>query len=166
MPNTPVMSLRVPVKHQKLVRRAARALRDDPGMAARITAIMAGKQLPTPCEPALGPFRDQDSALDFIRDRLVAAVKPDEIWLFGSRARGHHRPDSDFDILVVLPDDALLDHAQVFAPIMASGLSCDVVPCHRSDFITEQNQPGSISARAVAEGRAIYRKRALRGVGR
>jgi predicted nucleotidyltransferase len=28
------------------------------------------------------------------------------VWLFGSRARGDHRPDSDWDILVALPDNA------------------------------------------------------------
>ena len=41
---------------------------------------------------------------------LVSAVratfKPAEIWLFGSRARGDSRPDSDWDLLVVLPDNA------------------------------------------------------------
>lgn len=29
-----------------------------------------------------------------------------EVWLFGSRARGDHRPDSDYDILAVVADDA------------------------------------------------------------
>jgi predicted nucleotidyltransferase len=28
-----------------------------------------------------------------------------DLWLFGSRARGDHRPDSDWDLLVVVPDD-------------------------------------------------------------
>lgn len=29
----------------------------------------------------------------------------DDLWLFGSRARGDHRPDSDWDLFVVVPDD-------------------------------------------------------------
>jgi len=41
---------------------------------------------------------------------LVAEIehrlRPDEIWLFGSRARGDHRSDSDWDLLAVLADDA------------------------------------------------------------
>lgn len=37
-----------------------------------------------------------------VRDQLRA----EEVWLFGSRARGDHRPDSDWDLLAVLPDDA------------------------------------------------------------
>lgn len=153
------MSLRVLPKHRKLVRAAARALRDDPKLTAPMAALVAGQPLPAVHEPALGPFRDQASALDFIRDRLVAFLKPEEIWFFGSRARGDHRPDSDFDILVVLPDEAPLDHRRAYEPVMASGLACDVVPCRRSDFMAERGEPGSISARAVTEGRQIYRKR-------
>lgn len=33
--------------------------------------------------------------------RLRKALRPERIILFGSRARGDHRPDSDFDVLVV-----------------------------------------------------------------
>jgi predicted nucleotidyltransferase len=46
--------------------------------------------------------------IDRIRDRMT----PDAIWLFGSRARGDNRGDSDWDILVALhdrADPALLD---------------------------------------------------------
>lgn len=35
----------------------------------------------------------------------AASVRPEAIVLFGSRARGDHRPDSDWDVLVLLPDD-------------------------------------------------------------
>ena len=38
--------------------------------------------------------------------RMCDALHPIDIWLFGSRARGDHRPDSDWDVLVVLADDA------------------------------------------------------------
>ena len=38
--------------------------------------------------------------------RIVAHLRPEEIWLFGSRAEGRARPDSDYDLLAVLPDDA------------------------------------------------------------
>jgi hypothetical protein len=36
---------------------------------------------------------------------LVQHYSPDEIWLFGSRATGAAREDSDWDILVLLPSD-------------------------------------------------------------
>jgi len=36
--------------------------------------------------------------------RIRKALRPDRVILFGSRARGDHRPDSDFDLLVVSRD--------------------------------------------------------------
>ena len=45
---------------------------------------------------------------DLLREivrRIVAAGRPQKIVLFGSRARGDHRPDSDIDLLVVRESD-------------------------------------------------------------
>lgn len=39
-------------------------------------------------------------------DAIEARLAPEAIWLFGSRARGDNRADSDWDIVVALPDDA------------------------------------------------------------
>jgi uncharacterized protein len=41
---------------------------------------------------------------DIVR-RIVEAVGPDRIIVFGSRARGDARPDSDFDVLVIKKSD-------------------------------------------------------------
>jgi uncharacterized protein len=35
--------------------------------------------------------------------RIVPMADPDRVIMFGSRARGDHRPDSDVDLLVVAP---------------------------------------------------------------
>ena len=48
----------------------------------------------------------KESGLDDIVERLKHAYDPERIYLFGSRARGDEGPDSDFDFLVVVPDDA------------------------------------------------------------
>jgi len=45
--------------------------------------------------------RIEGGTLDEIVRRIVAAIDPDKIILFGSRARGDSRPDSDYDLLVV-----------------------------------------------------------------
>jgi predicted nucleotidyltransferase len=39
-------------------------------------------------------------------ERLVAAYQPERIYLFGSHARGDAGPDSDIDLMIVVPDDA------------------------------------------------------------
>jgi predicted nucleotidyltransferase len=45
-------------------------------------------------------------ALAEIVRRVVEAYRPERIYLFGSVARGDAGPDSDDDLLVVVPDDA------------------------------------------------------------
>jgi len=55
---------------------------------------------------AEAPFRVGDPTLAELLRRLVAAYLPERVYLFGSRARGEARPDSDYDLLLVVPDDA------------------------------------------------------------
>jgi hypothetical protein len=38
--------------------------------------------------------------LDSLLERIVARLAPEEVWLFGSRAEGRARPDSDYDLLM------------------------------------------------------------------
>ncbi len=56
--------------------------------------------------------------------RRVKAVDPNaEIWLFGSRARGDNRPDSDWDIIILV--DKELNYKQqekIFDPIFDYGI--------------------------------------------
>jgi predicted nucleotidyltransferase len=47
-----------------------------------------------------------DPVLADIVSRLVAAYEPERIYLFGSKARGDAGPDSDYDLLIVVADDA------------------------------------------------------------
>ncbi len=55
--------------------------------------------------PAVGdPRVDTDPALRRLVDHVVASMRPLQVWLFGSRARGGAEPDSDYDLLVVMPD--------------------------------------------------------------
>ncbi len=42
-----------------------------------------------------------DTMRDVIVRRIVAAIQPEKIILFGSRAEGAARPDSDIDLLVI-----------------------------------------------------------------
>jgi len=61
----------------------------------------------------------------------------EEIWLFGSRSRGDHRPDSDWDILVVVRDDApeeVLEPMNTYRIRRRSGVNCDLLAAKKADF--------------------------------
>ena len=51
------------------------------------------------------PTRPAPAALATLLASVDERLHPVEIWLFGSRARGDDTPDSDWDLLAVLPDD-------------------------------------------------------------
>jgi predicted nucleotidyltransferase len=109
--------------------------------------------------PNFGPFATETEALRAVVARIVAAVDPGAIWLFGSRARGDARPDSDFDLLVVGKPGAALgsdDYEKVDRPLNGLGIGCDVVPCAAEDFEEGLELNTSFVTRIVGEGRKVY----------
>jgi len=160
---TPIWSYRVAPQHRGVMKKVADALRRDPALAPALEAAIAATS--DPARGAIGPFRDEDAAIAFIRDRLVVSLDPESVWLFGSRARGDRRADSDFDVLVVLADERgneAHDYRYVREPLLGAGLPLDVVPCAQSEFDRAKGEPGTIIHAAVSEGRCLYRRRPRR----
>ncbi len=158
---TPTMTFRVRSERQDAVREVVNTIKDDPKLMAAVLAFIHdrppgghGGEAP----PNLGPFRSEDAALSFLAGRLRAELHPEAIFLFGSRATGTGRPDSDFDLLVILPDDETdpPDYFATYAPVAGCGLGVDVVPCRMADFEADRGQPGTIAHVAEKEGRLIY----------
>jgi len=50
--------------------------------------------------------KTSDSTLTTIVSRLIETYQPERVYLFGSAARGDAGPDSDYDLLLVMPDDS------------------------------------------------------------
>lgn len=107
----------------------------------------------------LGALPALDAVLPLIVGRIVRASDPVRIILFGSRARGRQRDDSDYDLLIVL--DAIEDRRSARIAIRRSfedvPVSADVL------VATADEVDGRIPGRptgavfwAVQEGRAIY----------
>lgn len=95
--------------------------------------------------------------------RLVERLDPEAIWLFGSRAEGRARPDSDYDLLVVVRDDAPaaeLDPVGAYELTRGMGLPVDVVPCPRSVFEEEKHEVNTLARAAFARGRLLYEQAA------
>ena len=80
--------------------------------------------------------------------------------LFGSQARGNARRDSDYDILVVMPQDMLvadkisllLDLRRKFAK---EGIDADVIVKSISEVDYFKDKTGSLVKNALAEGIAL-----------
>ena len=109
--------------------------------------------------PNFGGRASETEALATVVQRVTSAVDPQAIWLFGSRARGDARPDSDFDLLVVGKPDGDLgsdDYERVDCAINGLGIGCDLVPCSAEDFRAAAELRTSFVARILAEGRQVY----------
>jgi len=109
-----------------------------------------------------GHFATEDEALRALVERLAASLNPLTIWLFGSRASGRQRPDSDFDLLVVTrieDGEAGRDYERAYAPVCGCGIGCDIVPIRIDDFIDELDHPTSMFAEIARSGIKVYGER-------
>jgi predicted nucleotidyltransferase len=92
--------------------------------------------------------------------RIVEVLTPEEVWLFGSRARERHGPDSDWDLKAIVPDTASdrdLDLATVWGELRdLRRLRVEVIPIRRRDFDETRDVPGELAATVAREGRVVY----------
>lgn len=57
--------------------------------------------------------------LDEIVRRIVAALHPEEIYLYGSHAYSHPHEDSDVDLFIIVRDSSLPPHQRAIAAYRA-----------------------------------------------
>jgi predicted nucleotidyltransferase len=92
--------------------------------------------------------------------RIVAELHPAQIWLYGSRARGTSRLDSDWDILAVLPDSASeddLDPLKLWARLRdLYAHRLELVTITRSDFDHWKRSLGTLAQIVADEGIVVY----------
>ena len=96
----------------------------------------------------------EDARLAEAVNRLVEGLHPRAIILFGSRARGTSRTESDYDLLVI--SDQLLDYDQVYRPVTGRGLHCDVVPCTVDAWQRANLDSGGVLRAAFDDGVLLY----------
>jgi uncharacterized protein len=104
--------------------------------------------------PALG-----NTLLTDVVRRLVEAYRPERIYLFGSMARGNAGPDSDFDLMVIVPDSAppeLQRSRLAYRALRGTGTAADVVVWPKASFERRSRVPASLPATVVREGVLIY----------
>lgn len=105
------------------------------------------------------PLLEQDSVLCEMVERLVRALHPERIYLFGSRARGDAGHDSDYDFLAVVPESDLAPHRRdvlAFRALCGVGAPKDVVVYTRQEFESRSRAVSSLPATVLREGKLVY----------
>jgi len=100
-----------------------------------------------------------DEKLKILLDRIVPALNPEAVYLFGSRARGDFREDSDYDLLVVVPDDTPRERRSIsyaFEASRATRVPADIIPCTRTGFERAKDLVGTLSYEANHNGMMIH----------
>ena len=100
-----------------------------------------------------------DEKLKILLDRIVPAMNPEAVYLFGSRARGDFREDSDYDLLVIVPDATPRDRRTLnyaYAAKSGTGVPADVIPCTRAAFERFRDHVGTLSYEASHFGVRVY----------
>jgi len=90
--------------------------------------------------------------------RVLSAVSPDKVILFGSAASGDMTPTSDIDLLVVEPDAADPRRRSIEIDRMMSGLgyTFDIVVMSSEWFEVSKDVVGGMAYPAHKYGRVIY----------
>ena len=90
--------------------------------------------------------------------RIVEAVHPLQVILFGSHARGDARPDSDVDLLVVMPDGSDLRRAwdEAYGSLSGMGIPKDIVITSPTEIARRGHIAGLILRPALREGKILH----------
>ena len=105
------------------------------------------------------PMLETDAKLRRVIDRLIAAYEPERIYLFGSMARGEAGPDSDYDLMVVVPDDASVERRGsrlAYLALRGTGTAADVLVSTHSRFEARVRVLASLPATVLREGRLLH----------
>ncbi len=99
------------------------------------------------------------ATLNDIVSRLVEAYDPERIYLFGSHARGEAGPDSDYDLLVIVRDDAPPEQRRsrlAYEVLRGTGVAVDVIVWARDYFERRRQVRTSLSAIVEREGKLLH----------
>jgi predicted nucleotidyltransferase len=102
---------------------------------------------------------DSNTFSEIVR-RIRAVADPQKIVLFGSRARGDHRPDSDIDLLVI--EDSQLPRHRRAIPLYAAladlslNVDTEVIVYTPAEVEEWRNAGAAFVTTALREGTVLY----------
>jgi predicted nucleotidyltransferase len=107
----------------------------------------------------LKPPSATDPVLEEVVRRLQELYHSEQIYLFGSTARGDSGPDGDYDLMVVVPDStplSLRDSGRAYKAIWRLGVAADILVWARSDFEERLPLKASLPSTIAREGKLLY----------
>lgn len=103
-----------------------------------------------------------DPRITAVASGIAAAIPEAQVRLFGSRARGTARPDSDVDLLITVPDLWLTTHDRVrvlgalWRQFSSHRLPLDLLLYSESEVNQRQQYRGAVTTRAYEEGILLH----------
>jgi len=103
-----------------------------------------------------------EEVLQRMVEKIVETAHPEEIFLFGSRATGAAREDSDVDLLVILPDSAETGRTRrrmtgdIYRSLMPFRVSKDIIVCDRTEAHEHSESELHVVRDAMTSGRLLY----------
>lgn len=99
-----------------------------------------------------------DHLIALMTQRLAAQFNPQRIVLFGSRARGDARPDSDVDLLVVLDEveNRTLAAVEMRRAVADMPIGKDIIVTTPEEILRRGDLVGTVLRPALQEGREVY----------
>ena len=105
-----------------------------------------------------------EAILDEMVDTLVQEIAPEQIYLFGSRARGNARPDSDIDLLIVESEPFGINRsrrqelARIRRALSLFRVPKDILVYSRDEIAQWQHAVNHIISRCLREGKLLYER--------
>ena len=99
-----------------------------------------------------------DAVIQEMVGRIVQQFHPEQVILFGSRATGTARPDSDVDLLVVMPVEGSKRDKVVDIRLALHDFKVpkDILVTTPEDYAWRKKVPGTIEHPASLEGKVLY----------
>jgi predicted nucleotidyltransferase len=96
-----------------------------------------------------------------VAERIGVRLPAEEVWLFGSQARGDAGSDSDMDFLVVVNESDRPGHQrsrEAHSIVSEIRASKDIVVLTRNQWSRQENVVNTLPYIAKKEGRLLYRR--------
>ena len=103
-------------------------------------------------------MQSEPEVIEQLIRRIIELVQPLRIILFGSAARGEMGPDSDIDVLVVMPDGVHRRRTAqlLYRQIRGIGVPFDILVATPNDLEMHKDNIGLIYRTILREGREVY----------